>query len=64
MIELKPCEYCDGVRKPLQAENPDGTTYNTYDGIWFNEGKAYLNDADGCDIRIKYCPICGRKLEG
>lgn len=26
--------------------------------------KAFLDDADGFQIRIKACPICGRRLEG
>lgn len=64
-VKTAPCEYCDGQEKKLPSVVEDGSTYTTsFDGIWFNNGKAYLCDADGCDIPIKYCPMCGRRLEG
>ena len=61
--KVEPCEYCDGHEKPFFAVEGDGSTYATHAGIWFNGGKAYLSDSDGCDFRIKYCSMCGRKLE-
>lgn len=61
--KTEPCEYCDGQEKRLFAVEGDGSTYATHAGIWFNSGKAYLGDSDGCDIPIKYCPMCGRRLE-
>ena len=62
--KVEPCEYCDGQGKRLFAVEGDGSTYATHAGIWFNSGKAYLGDSDGCDFLIKYCPMCGRRLEG
>ena len=62
--KVEPCEYCDGNEKPFFAVEHDGSTYATRAGIWFSNGKAYLGDSDGCDFLIKYCPMCGRRLEG
>lgn len=56
----KGCEYCDGKQKFLPCR--DG--YSSFNVIGFEAaGMPYLNDADGCDIWIKFCPMCGRKLE-
>ena len=56
----KGCEYCDGKQKFLPC--CDG--YSSFNVIGFEAaGKPYLNDVDGCDIWIKFCPMCGRKLE-
>jgi hypothetical protein len=56
----KGCEHCNGKQKPLPCI--DG--YSSFNVIEYNaEGKPVLNDADGCDIWIKFCPMCGRKLE-
>ena len=61
------CEYCEGgKRKPLY----DNET--TYIGIT-DENAIYIDYCDGFGwgnnffsklLGIKYCPMCGRKLEG
>lgn len=57
----KGCEYCDGKQKLLPVEDDDYSSGNSI--CFYANGKPYLFDADGCDIWIKFCPMCGRKLE-
>ena len=59
----QPCEYCNGSGKKLPAFCEwESSTFNY---IWFDEdGRALLADADGIDILIHACPMCGRKLGG
>lgn len=55
------CEYCDGSGKHFLVD--DGFPYGSYNSIRLEDGKAFLDDADGSQIRIKFCPMCGRRLE-
>ena len=35
---------------------------NTIDGIYQNDEGDYLDDFDYEEIKVNFCPICGRKL--
>ena len=58
---ITPCEYCDGSEKGLPVD--DEIPFGSYESIRLENGKAFLDDADGFQIRIKFCPMCGRRLE-
>ena len=59
----EPCEYCDGSKTMFPVHGAD--PYASFNYIWFNgAGQAMMNDADGNDILIHACPMCGRKLGG
>ncbi len=56
----EPCEYCDGEKDLLKKYN--GFTVSIYK----NELELYFehNEGDASDdVKINYCPMCGRKLE-
>lgn len=55
MNEIKGCEYCRG-------EIPMALDYNNdWVIIQENDGDTYMEGADW-EKRIKFCPMCGRKL--
>ena len=58
----KSCKYCDGSETPFPVFCD--VPYASYNSIVFKDGRAFMNDADGNDILIKACPVCGRMLEG
>lgn len=56
------CEYCEGAKPLVIGETNDR-------GIAISSGKliAYGYDvhgygSNGLSVKIKYCPMCGRKL--
>lgn len=60
---MTPCEYCDGAQKTLPVYVYDDIPYGSFNRIRIESDGAFLEDADGNDIRIKACPMCGRSLE-
>lgn len=58
---MEPCEYCDGSQKPLPVDSD--IPYGSFNRVRLESDGAVLEDADGNDIRIKACPMCGRSLE-
>lgn len=55
------CEYCNGSGKRFLVD--DDIPFGSYNNIRIAGDKAFLDDADGFSIRIKFCPMCGRRLE-
>ena len=55
------CEYCNGSGKCFIVD--DDIPFGSYNSIRLDGDKAFLDDADGLSIRIKFCPMCGRRLE-
>ena len=55
------CEYCNGSGKRFIVD--DDIPFGSYNSIRLDGNKAFLDDADGFSIRIKFCPMCGRRLE-
>jgi hypothetical protein len=55
------CEYCNGSGKHFLVD--DDIPFGSYNSIRLAGDKAFLDDADGFSIRIKFCPMCGRRLE-
>ncbi|MDO4552711.1 MAG: hypothetical protein Q4C22_04155, partial [Bacillota bacterium] len=59
------CVYCkQGHDLPEHMINgePNGRIYDVCIDAW--DGNWYIEQTNGVDIGIQYCPICGRKLEG
>lgn len=56
-----PCMHCDGSETPFPVFSD--VPYASYNRIVFEDGHALMNDADGNDILIKACPMCGRELK-
>lgn len=72
MKEVKKCEYCgdskvllSGVRYYRGQEYIVDTV--DIEGCYMSLRKDYKQEDDGivemCDIKINYCPMCGRKLD-
>lgn len=57
--KTEPCKYCDGSETRFR----NLSDYISFDYIEFENGKAFLVDADGDTIKIVACPICGRRLD-
>lgn len=55
------CEYCDGSQTPLPVDCD--IPYGSFNRIRIERDGAVMEDADGNYIRIKACPMCGRKLD-
>ena len=61
----EPCEYCvSGVcgNETIYDEMDRGFMAHVRDGI-LNIGVATANFHEHSEMRINYCPMCGRKLE-
>ena len=59
------CEYCEGVAHIMSKR---GFTVSMCEGnsmqVEFSGLVDYWNSVDECaDVRINFCPMCGRKLE-
>lgn len=55
-------EYCCNVFEKM-VENPESvfsrqTTFEKIDGVWWTN----FSDGEYGDIRLDYCPFCGKKL--
>lgn len=59
--QFNSCEYCNGSGKHFLVD--DDIPFGSYNSIRLDGDKAFLDDADGFSIRIKFCPMCGRRLE-
>ena len=61
--ELEPCQFCGGEAKIIPHRGVGDPR------IWFDtDGRCYLgmfnyNSEEWARIEIKYCPMCGRRLE-
>jgi len=61
------CKYCDNITTKNEYEDIDlDSTDNTSLRMFQAVNKVYLiaeSFEDSVEIRIEYCPFCGRKLE-
>lgn len=65
------CMYCDIKEYTDRSYNNtkvlelDGDRYTALAMVYHNENKEFTMMADGAsraEIKINYCPVCGRKL--
>lgn len=64
------CKYCENIINDKQGYahgEPFWTrgelSHPTYTWLCMDEnGNIYLDDTDGNEISVQYCPMCGRKL--
>ena len=56
------CEYCSGNGKHEMLIDENALVVWIEDGFISAEGREYDGGFQYGDIRIKYCPICGRRL--
>lgn len=63
------CEYCKenklGECKPLRCDDWASIFLNKVDKTWFLHMMFYGGEGEvggGANVRIRHCPMCGRKL--
>jgi hypothetical protein len=60
---VKGCDYCQKFDDPCGAPMIASEDDDSDRGIYLYNGFLCANGGSFCDAKVKFCPMCGRRLE-